>query len=492
LSGKDKKLRVFLLGKKVMHQSSYQFHSASFRLLGFFGWGLLLIMAIVFYKERAIFLDGAFQLEILINQKQLQIYHYRLTNPLTQVLALGALYLKLPLKFVLVAYSINFILLFAGIYYIIVKYCKNDFLGWVLLLFFTLMVLDSFYFLPPELYQGIAFLLLWWAILLKYPKLNNTWQVLGLALLMVPVLSDSRLITPVFLYCFVFFWLSNRDLRHGRYYALFGLLLVLVYIHGKFFVSVYDAGKLKVFNENLQRFFPNYLDIPANTKFLIKCLQYYYGYVAACLATVIGYIYAFAKQDNRVTYPLLKLFMVILANLFFVLLLHLGSPNTSYRFYAEVNYLPLTIFVCIPLFFDIMPMLANEKWLLRILTITLAIRLSVIAINHDTFKHRHQWYSQQMEAAAQRGYSKSILPWDSSPKSLLIQPWASAQESLLLSSLRGPEYSRTFLVAEAGSDYKRALAEDRVFITGFYAPPPSQVMNEVYFHLEGEYFIFGK
>ena len=127
----------------------------------------------VFYKERAIFLDGAFQLEKMINQGVFKIYHYRLTNPFTQVLALTAIYLKLPLKVVLFAYSINFIFFFAGIYWAIVRWFKNDYLGWVQIFFFTLLVLDSFYFLPPDLYQGSALLLLWWAILLDDPAMKK-------------------------------------------------------------------------------------------------------------------------------------------------------------------------------------------------------------------------------------------------------------------------------------------------------------------------------
>ncbi|MFT4664405.1 MAG: hypothetical protein ACI8YQ_004671 [Polaribacter sp.] len=474
-----------------MNTAPYQFSSPRFRQLGYLSWLILLIMAIVFYKERAIFLDGAFQLEKLINQGTFKIYHYRLTNPFTQILALSAIYLKLPLKIVLIGYSINFILFFGGIHYAIVRWCKNDFLGWVHLFFFTLMVLDSFYFLPPELYQGSALLLLWWAILLKDPNLENKWTMLGLVLFMIPILSGSRLIATYFLYCFVFFWFSIKELRHWRYYLLFGCLFLFAFIHSKFFISGYDIGKIEEFNKNLETYLPNLLDIPANKIFLAKCIEYYYGYVLAFALVVIGYLYAFIKKRKQVQFPLLKILMVIGGNVAFLLLLHLGSPKTNYRFYAEVNYLPLTILVCIPLLFDILPLVKNQKWVLYGFLLTIIVRLSVIATNHQQFENRHQWYIDKMDEASGKGTNKSITQWQNSPKKMLIQPWASPQETLLLSSLRGPEHSRSLLVANTKEHYTRSLNEGHFFLSSYYHSHTEDDMNKAFFRMgtETEYLI---
>lgn len=99
--------------------SEYQFSSPHFRRLGYVIWFVMAVMSIVFYKERATLMDGGFQLFELINGGEFGIYHYRLTNPLTQVLALTAVKLNLSLKLVMIAYSLNFILFFALIYHFI-------------------------------------------------------------------------------------------------------------------------------------------------------------------------------------------------------------------------------------------------------------------------------------------------------------------------------------------------------------------------------------
>ncbi len=472
-----------------MSQPSYQFSSPWFRRLGFLAWLALLVLAMVFYKERAIFLDGALQVEKLINLRVFKIYHYRLTNPLTQVLALGAVYLQLPLKAVLFAYSINFILLFGGIYWLIVGWLKNDYLGWALVFFFTLMVLDSFYFLPPELYQGSAMLLLWWAVVLRYPAMKKPWVLPVLVLLLVLVVSDSRLLPAVFLFCWVFFWLSVPALRHWKYYLLLALLFVLVYIHGQYFVSWYDEAKMNDFFRYLKEWYPTYWEIPANAKFVEKCIKFYYFYPLFLIIIVVGYMVAFAKRDRRIDYPLLKLALVLGANLAFILLLHIGSPNTYYRFYSEVNYLPLTILTTIPLLFDIIPTLGREKWVLGLFVFILMIRINLIASNGKSFKARHQWYTEQMDKATEQGSNRSIIHIWNAPRSLIVQAWASPQETLLLSALDGPKHSRTLMVAEDAGRYKKGLDRDSIFMT-YYQRMPVELMNPRYFNMGGGEYIF--
>ena len=94
--------------------SEYQFSSPYFRWLGYAIWFIMAVMSIVFYKERATFMDGGFQLFELINSEEFGIYHYRLSNPLTQILALAAIKMNLSLKMVMIAYSVNFIRLLCG------------------------------------------------------------------------------------------------------------------------------------------------------------------------------------------------------------------------------------------------------------------------------------------------------------------------------------------------------------------------------------------
>ncbi len=466
----------------------YQFSSPYFRRLGYGVWLVLLLFSIVFYKERVIFLDGAFQLYKLITQGEFKIFHYRLTNPLTQVLALGAIHLKLPLKWIMLAYSVNFILLFGFIYHAIVSWCKNDYLGWVLIFFFTLIVLDSFYFLPPELYQGAAFLLLWFAILLRDPLLRRWWTFPLLLLLIIPIVSDTRLTPIYFLFTAAFFWLNNPKQWNKQFYILIAFFFLCIFIHSQYFVAPYDANKMLDFQKNLEAHRSDLLGIPAHQKFLSKCFKIYYCYPILLFLVVANYVWAVISKSTTIRFPLLKLLGVLFANLFFILVLHIGSPNTSYRFYAEVNYLPLMILTGIPFIFDFAANIKKERWLLTAFALLMAIRLNTIGNNHQRFTDRHQWYQNQMQIAAEQGTNRSLLYFHKTPRHTLIQTWASPYETLLLSSLDGPKNAATHFIYDDFGSYQKVKDSTNYFLSNFEITPVSE-MNHTYFRLGENLYI---
>jgi len=136
---------------------NYQLTSPTLRKMGYLFWVVLLIFSILCYEERAIFMDGAFQLFEVLNYESFQIYAYRFTSVLTQAVPLLFSKLGLPLQWSLLAYSISFIVLYGFIYHLIVRYLENDLLGWAMIFFFSLLIFESFYYPVAELKLGIAF-----------------------------------------------------------------------------------------------------------------------------------------------------------------------------------------------------------------------------------------------------------------------------------------------------------------------------------------------
>ena len=119
---------------------SYQLKSSRLKKMGYTFWLVLLVFSIGFYEERAIFIDGAFQLFEVLNYGSLQVYAYRFTSVLTQAVPLLISKLGLPLSWSLISYSVSFIILYGIIYHLIVHYLKNDLLGWAMIFFFSLLV----------------------------------------------------------------------------------------------------------------------------------------------------------------------------------------------------------------------------------------------------------------------------------------------------------------------------------------------------------------
>lgn len=466
-----------------------RFRSPLIRRLGYAGWLALLVMAVVFYRERAIFMDGAFQLVELINDPAPIIYHYRITNPLTHFLALLAVLLEWPLRWVLMAYSVNFVLFFGLVYVLIVRVLGNDFLGWVQLLFFTLLAVDSFYFLPPEFYQGISLLLLWLAILLRDPRLSNRWTLPGLVLLLVPVVFAHKLVSVFFLFAWLFFWLDQPLLRRARYYVLLAFFLVLTFVHSRWFADWYDTAKQVEFWNNFQTYFPNFHTLPANRLFLERVVTAYYWYPILLAAVLAGYAWAMLRPSSAVRAPGWKLLLVLAFNFGYLLVVHIGDPLSPYRFYSEVSYLGLSILLGIPLFFDFLSRVRREQYVFWGLALVLTSRLVTIAANHQRFEERLEWYLALMQDDRFPEADRFVLPLAQADPAQVIMPWPSSQESLLIATLRDAGHPKTVLIATDEQQYLPCLERDDCFLTSFKQMNIDELNRRYFFFERGRYIL---
>ena len=306
----------------------------------------MLVMALVFYKERAFFMDAGFQLFNLINEEAIQVYHYRFITGLPQVLSYFLLKLGAPLWVLGMSFSASYILIFLLVYHLLVQYLKNDFLGWVLIFLFTLIAFDTFYHLQSEFYLGLALLLLSFGLVLRFPDMKEKWLFVVLLPLLVTVGFSHKLSLIFFVFLWAFFGLGSRQLRHWRYALFLAIFLAVAAAKTIWFTNWYEAAKQVDFQNNWDRYFPNFHTLPSNFVFLKRCLLYYYMLPFLLLAVSVFYVW---KKRW------LKLSMMWAFSLGFLMLYNISDPPAAYRFYSEVTYLPLSIFVAVPFLFDVVP-----------------------------------------------------------------------------------------------------------------------------------------
>jgi len=468
--------------------SEYQFSSPYFRWLGYALWFFMAVMAVVFYKERATFMDGGFQLVELINSGEFGIYHHRLTNPFTQLLAIAAIKMNLSLKLVMIAYSLNFILFFAFIYHLITGWCKNDFLGWTQIAFFTLLTTDSFYFLTPEFYQGMSLLLLWFAMILRF-DFYQKWLFPALLLMLIPIIFDHLLLSAFFVFLWCFFFLHETRLRKLEYWLLAAGMIGIFIIHQEFFTSWYDIMKTKNFNTNLKTYSPNFQNIPAHLIFLKKCVSTYYVFPIALLAVSITYISNFLKNISSKFerfLPLLKLGLVLGFCACYLLIIHIGDPETPYIFYSEVNYIGLVIPIAIAFFFDLTSLIHKKNLLLIGLAILMFIRLGTIVTTHNKFEGRHDWMRHELHTS---NSNRLIIKAKDAPQDIYIQDWSIPYESLLITGLKGPNKASSLLIATEEKQYKDFLEKENLLLE-VMRQTDIEKLNKQYFDLgQGKYLI---
>ena len=123
--------------------------------------GVLGLLAWRFYLERTCFLDSAFILFRLLVTGSARVVVSRYSGLLPQIPPLIAAKLGLSLKWILLAYSLSFIALLAGVYLVIGYWLKQRGLALAVLLASVIMLSHGFYWIPNDLPQSI-----WWIALL--------------------------------------------------------------------------------------------------------------------------------------------------------------------------------------------------------------------------------------------------------------------------------------------------------------------------------------
>ncbi|MCU0349015.1 MAG: hypothetical protein MUC59_18900, partial [Saprospiraceae bacterium] len=371
----------------------------NFQFLGYATWLVLFIFSLVFYRERAFFMDAGFQLFNLINEGEIQVYHYRFVTAVPQVVPFLLLKMGAPLWALGMGFSAAYVLFYFAIWHLLVRWLRCEALGWVLLALATLMTFDGFYHIQSEFNLGLALLLLAFGVVLRNARLDAAWQWAALVPLAATVGFSHKLSIIFTVFLWAFMWLKIKELRHLRYGLLLGVFMAATAIKSIFFTNWYEAAKQEEFAVNLSTYLPKLWAIPANLVFAERCLQYYY-----LLPLLLGVVSVFYLRKKE----WLRLGLVWSFSLGYLLLYNIADPQSQYRFYAEVSLVPLSIFVAVPLFFDVLPVAPAPKATafrkLRTfgklspsaLVIAALLRLATIAWNHRTVAGQFAWIERQL------------------------------------------------------------------------------------------------
>lgn len=460
--------------------TTFRYHNSAFRRAGYLAMFALLVLAIIFYEERAYLLDIAFQTFLMINDGTLQVMVNRFGSGIVQMLPLLAIRAEAPIWVVSLLYSVSFPLLYLLFYTIIVRVFKNDYLGWTLVFLFTLIVHDAFYWATSEQQQGLAALLVYFSFLLRYPHLQ-AWWMLAIGLLGTVVLAYYHpLIFIPFYFLWGFFALHQPTRRtNWRYWLLAAFMLAVLAFKSYYSANWYDTSKTSDFTRHLREYFPRYWELPSNRKFLHNCLQYWYLFPAFLIVNTVYYLW----QRHW-----LKLGWLLAFCFGHLLLLHISSPNATYRFYVEVNYMVLSIYVMVPFLFDLAPRIP-ARWRLGLFVGIAVWRLATIAAHHQPYEVRVTWIRTQLEHTGPSG--KAYLPTADAPMDLLLMDWALPYESLVISAADANVQrsfrttlppARTLFLHPDPAQFQADLQRDSTLVTSFKVYDYTQ-LNMKYFPL---------
>jgi len=392
--------------------------------LGIAAYAVMFLFAIIFYKERIIFLDTAFVLFHMLKDGAFDVQIYRLGDAFSQIMPLLASKAGSSLNTIIMSYSVGLISSYFIPYIICGSILKQYRLALFILLLNLLFASDTFYWPISQVPQGMALLVLILA-LINGKEINSIsllrWALL--LVLLVVLVFFHPLMLMVTGYALVFFFLSkDQFFQKKMLYLIAGLFFVILIIKMTLFKVPYERHSLSGL-KNFVRLFPDYIHLYSNKQFLHNCVTKYYWIPILSAGIII--VYARAKEWMK-----LGLFLAAMSGYF--LLVNVSYPTAETpQFYIENLYLPLGFFIVLPFLFDLAPLLEKRKLVMPVIVLIMITGCIRIYTTHTPYTARLAYERHLLD---QYGDKKVILAAAKVDTATLQMVWGSAYEFWLLST----------------------------------------------------------
>lgn len=210
--------------------------------IGVFTFSILLVLSILFYLERTVFLDISYHLFSILKDEDFAIQNNRFGAFFTQLFPLISSKLGFSLQTIAILYSMSFVILPLLTFLLIHLYFKNTKVSIAYLLFTIVMTTHTFYWIQSELPQAIAFLFILIALMERalHEKFIPTNYIFLSGVLLFLVCFTHPLILIIFTFVLFYYFLSHPGQK--PVVASFGLTFFSFYtIKYFFFKTSYDS-----------------------------------------------------------------------------------------------------------------------------------------------------------------------------------------------------------------------------------------------------------
>jgi hypothetical protein len=418
--------------------------------LGVFSYAILALLAIVFYKERTVFCDVAFRFYTMIKTDSYAIQANRFGSYFTQSFLYLSQTIGLPLKYVMINYSVGFIIYKALAFFICLNGLKKPKFALTILLVDVLIVSETFYWIQSELVESLTFLILFFAFV-EYSAERKV-HILRLSLLL------GMLITAVFFhplsfinltFLSIFLFLSTKNTSLKKYLLIgFPIMIGILVLKALFFKTAYDTNASSGLN-NFSRFFPDYFSIKSNRRFGHHLLTDYY-FLPFLWVAVLGY---YAKNKLKMKFALLFCFVFG-----YLVLINVSLPEGNIIFHMESFYMPLSLFISFAFVNDVLPLIAKKQAIIFLFLIV-SCRLVHIGFQHEKFSNPMEWKEALIKETAHLDDKKLAIHSKDAPNNLMLT-WGSSYEFWMLSTLE-TGVSRSIIIYDNPKAMKAGRMSDK-------------------------------
>ncbi|MBA3828159.1 MAG: hypothetical protein H0X33_04415 [Taibaiella sp.] len=442
---------------------------------------VLLLGAIVFYKERILFLDDAFIPFRIINLHLLQVQEHRYGSFITQCIPLLGSYMHWPLSVLLLAYSISFNAFYLAVVLLLIYKFRQYGMAILMALYYTLFVSDSFFWTNNEVHQGIAWMFLFFAVTAGMARSQRPLviQIIGFIVLCVLSVFTHPLIMISMLYLWIFF-MSDSATRPYNFprLILFSIILMGI-ITAKFYISHsagYDSDKLRkitltsfsdvlhVFSGHISRTFLHYCRIN-------------YWWMPVIFITGLA---AMLHQRRYIAFIATTFFAIALF-IFICLTYSSASYDRHDLFYMEGEWMSLTIIIAAPFVFYFLPSI-RSSYAAIFLSLIFITRFVYIIQASPVFTQRLETLTQAIDKMNALGLTKAVVIKDDRLTDKVLMDWGLPVETMMLSAINHKRPNCT-LVQIGTTDTVTRLPHNNTGMIECFGPLKIR-LNTVYFHFD--------
>lgn len=444
-------------------------------LLGHLCMLALLVLSMWFAEERVLLIDSAYQLFYDINHESILINDNRFSMVLSQLIPWLLIKLHVPLRYLIIVYSVGFILIAWCCYW--VASCLLDNRQAAILMVFSLLGMRAtFFHCLSETFQLMFYAPLLYALLVTSKRGWWYWP----SLLFVEALAVF--IHPIALF-FVLFIVGFRLIHNNRLKIDAGSVVVMLWMiillvsKALLGTSGHDQSFLPT-HESLQYALANFFQLNSIKFFYIHFPDLYLFPMLLWIITLVGYI----RNSQWLKLAFVGLFVPAFFAMSVIVYWQGDGPIGMER-----TYLPLFFFIGLAFIEDELKRLTiwPQRVVFILFAVLLLVRFVSIGMSSRPYANRMAEIERIAMQARDQGIHKLLVTKSTAEEIFPINIWGLALESMMYTARDGADRAVTIYIEENDFDRTDSLYSDTdVYVAvNWWKRWPIEDLNSHYFSL---------